>query len=455
MNKDELVFDDVIDILNNQKSFFDTNMTKDINFRITSLKNLKTVIKKYEKDVIESLNNDLGKSEFESYATEIGFIYRSIEYFIINIKKWAKPKKVRTPIFLKPAKSIIINEPYGSVLIIGPFNYPFQLILEPLIGAIAAGNTVVVKPSEMCPNVSRTLSKIINEAFNPEYVLCIEGSLDTSLNLLKSSFDYIFFTGSERVGKIVMENAAKNLIPVTLELGGKSPVIVDKTANINVAAKRIIWGKTVNNGQTCVAPDYVVVHNDIMDKFIQESKQTIREFYGDDILNNGDYGKIINENHFNRLKNIIEQEKENIVFGGNYDEKKLFIEPTLIVKKDFTGECMSQEIFGPILPIIGYDDINKSIKQIKSLSKPLALYLFTEDVNIEKYVLNQVSSGGVCINDTITHLVNPNLPFGGVGNSGMGSYHGEESYITFSHKRSILKKTSKINFTMLFPPDET
>ena len=304
----------------------------------------------------------------------------------------------------------------------------------------------------MCPNVSMILMKIINEVFDPEYVACVEGAVETSSNLLKSHFDYIFFTGSERIGKIVMENAAKNLIPVTLELGGKSPVIVDKTANIDNAAKRIIWGKTVNNGQTCVAPDYVLVHNDVINEFIKKAKQTIKEFYGEDISNNKDYGRIINENHFNRLKNIIDKEKENIIFGGNYNKKDMFIEPTLIVKNAFTGESMSQEIFGPILPIIGYDNIDEAIKQIKGLSKPLALYLFTEDVKIEKHILNEISSGGVCINDTITHLANSNLPFGGVGSSGMGSYHGEESYSTFSHKRSILKKSSKISFTMLFPP---
>ncbi|APF23609.1 aldehyde dehydrogenase [Clostridium butyricum] len=452
MGKSELMLDDVMEILNNQKKFFYTNKTKDINFRINSLKNLKKVIKKYENEIIKALNNDLGKHEFESYTTEVGFIYSSIEDFIKNIKKWSRPKKVKTPIFLQPAKSIIINEPYGTVLIIGPFNYPFQLIIEPLIGALAAGNTAVVKPSEMCPNVSMILMKIINEAFDPEYVACVEGAVETSSNLLKSHFDYIFFTGSERSGKIVMENAAKNLIPVTLELGGKSPVIVDKTANIDNVAKRIIWGKTVNNGQTCVAPDYVLVHNDVINEFIKKAKQTIKEFYGEDISNNKDYGRIINENHFNRLKNIIDKEKENIIFGGNYNKKDMFIEPTLIVKNAFTGESMSQEIFGPILPIIGYDNIDEAIKQIKGLSKPLALYLFTEDVKIEKHILNEISSGGVCINDTITHLANSNLPFGGVGSSGMGSYHGEESYSTFSHKRSILKKSSKISFTMLFPP---
>ena len=249
-----------------------------------------------------------------------------------------------------------------------------------------------------------------------------------------------------------MESAAKNLIPVTLELGGKSPVIVDKSANIDIAAQRIIWGKTLNAGQTCVAPDYVLVNNLVKDKFIEKAKTTISRFYGDNIQENKNYGKIINEKHFERLKNILDKEKDNIIYGGNYNKESLFIEPTLINKENFIGESMSQEIFGPILPIIGYDNLDDAMRSIKKLSKPLALYLFTEDKNVEKKVLNGISSGGVCINDTITHLANPYLPFGGIGNSGMGSYHGEESFKTFSHQRSILKKSTKINFTLLFPP---
>ena len=452
MEKKELTLEYISSILEEHKKFYDTNITRDINFRISYLKKLKNIIEKYEDEVIKALNKDLGKHEFEAYTTEVGFIYRNINDAIRNLKKWAKPKKVNTPIFLQPAKSFIINEPYGTVLIIGPYNYPFQLIMEPLIGALSSGNTAVIKPSEMCPNVSKIILKIISEVFKFEYVSCVEGTLQTSSNLINSAFDYIFFTGSDKVGRIVMESAAKNLIPVTLELGGKSPVIVDKSANIDIAAQRIIWGKTLNAGQTCVAPDYVLVNNLVKDKFIEKAKTTISRFYGDNIQENKNYGKIINEKHFERLKNILDKEKDNIIYGGNYNKESLFIEPTLINKENFIGESMSQEIFGPILPIIGYDNLDDAMRSIKKLSKPLALYLFTDDKNVEKKLLNGISSGGVCINDTITHLVNSYLPFGGVGNSGMGSYHGEESFKTFSHQRSILKKSTKINFTFLFPP---
>lgn len=448
----ELNLEDVNMILEKHHKFYDTNVTKNIEFRINSLKRLKKTIEKYEKEIFVALNDDLGKHEFEAYTTEVGMVYSSISDAVKNLRKWAKPKKVSTPIFLQPGRSFIMNEPYGTVLIIGPFNYPFELIMEPLVGALSAGNTAVIKPSEMCPNVSKVISKIISEAFVFEYVSCVEGAVQTSSSLINSHFDYIFFTGSDKVGKIVMEGAAKNLIPVTLELGGKSPVIIDKSANIDIAAQRIIWGKTLNAGQTCVAPDYVLVHNSVKDKFIEKAKAAIIQFYGDNIKRNDNYGRIINERHFDRLVNIIEKEKDNIIYGGSYNRELQFIEPVLINKNGFDGESMSQEIFGPILPIIGYDNLDDTINQIRKSPKPLALYIFTEDRSIEKRLLDSISSGGACINDTITHLANPLLPFGGVGNSGMGAYHGEENFKTFSHKKSVLKKNTRINITMLFPP---
>lgn len=448
----ELNLEDVDEILEKHHKFYNTNATKDIKFRIKNLNNLKNTIKKYEKEVAEALRNDLGKHEFEAYTTEIGMVYNSISEAVKNLKKWAKPKKVSTPIFLQPAKSFIMSEPYGTVLIIAPFNYPFELTMEPLIGAISAGNTVVIKPSEMCPHTSKIITKIISEVFQPEYVLCVEGEVQTSSSLINSPFDYIFFTGSDKVGRIVMESAAKNLIPVTLELGGKSPVIIDESANIDIAAQRVIWGKTLNIGQTCVAPDYVLIHNSIKDKFIEKAKETIIKFYGDNIKRNDNYGRIINEKHFNRLRKIIDSEKENIIYGGAYDRENLFIEPTLIDKSGFDGESMLEEIFGPILPIIGYDDVNYIVNKIRKGAKPLALYIFTENKMMEKKLLSSISSGGACVNDTIMHLANSGLPFGGVGNSGMGSYHGKENFNTFSHKKSILKKNTKVNLTMLFPP---
>ena len=351
-----------------------------------------------------------------------------------------------------PAKSFIINEPYGTVLIIGPYNYPFQLIVEPLVGVIAAGNCAVIKPSELAPNVSKIILKIIGEAFDESYICAVEGAIDTNTALINSKFDYIFFTGSPAVGRIVMEAAAKNLVPVTLELGGKSPVIVDKSANIRSAADKIIWGKTVNAGQTCVAPDYVMVHESIKNELIKEMKRSINDFYGDDIKVSESLGRIINEKHFNRLLNILESDKESLLYGGEYDEEEKYIAPSIIEVKDWNSACMKEEIFGPILPIMSYRDLNQVINDINKQPKPLALYLFTSDKRVEKKVLNEISSGGVSINDTILHLANSNLPFGGVGNSGMGAYHGEESFRTFSHRKSVLKKSRVLNTTLMYPP---
>ncbi|RDY27290.1 aldehyde dehydrogenase [Romboutsia weinsteinii] len=448
----ELNKKDIEIILNNHNVFFNAQRTLNINFRIESLKKLKNAIKNFEYEITEALYKDLGKSEFESYATEIGFVLSSIEHTIKNIKKWSKPKRVSTPIHLFPTKSEVIKQPYGVVLIMGPYNYPFQLLMEPLIGAIAAGNCVVLKPSEVSPNVSSIVKKLIDKTFDSNYISCLEGSIETNTSLINSKFDYIFFTGSVLVGKIVMEAAAKNLVPVTLELGGKSPVIVDKTANINVAASRIMWGKTMNAGQTCIAPDYVLVDKNIKDKLIIEMKNSLKEFYGVNIQESNDFGRIINDRHFNRLKSVIEKDKDKIIFGGNYDENSKYIEPTLLDIDSFDAASMQEELFGPILPIIDYENIDDAIEYINKNEKPLALYLFAEDKNIEVEVLNRTQSGGVSINDTISHIINPKLPFGGIGNSGMGAYHGKYSFDTFSHERSIIKKSSKINITIAYPP---
>ncbi|WP_027624460.1 aldehyde dehydrogenase [Clostridium lundense] len=452
MDKIELTLEDVEVILEKHKAFFNTQETKSIDFRIEQLKKLKCGIKKYESRILEALKKDLRKNEVEAYITEVGFVYNSIEEAIKNLKRWAKPKKVKTPVVLMPAKSFIISEPYGTVLIIGPYNYPFQLIIEPLIGVIAAGNCAVLKPSDMSPNVSSVIMQLIGDTFENRYVSCVEGSIETNTALINSHFEYIFFTGSIAVGKIIMEAAAKNLVPVTLELGGKSPVIVDGSADIKLAAKKIIWGKTVNAGQTCVAPDYVVVHNSIKDKLIKEMEMSIKEFFGTDIQKSESLGRIINDKHFNRLKNILEKDKEQIIYGGKYDEIEKYIEPTIVEVSSWDAASMGEEIFGPILPIMTYINLDKVINDIKKQPKPLALYLFTTNKNVENKVLSQISSGGVCINETITHLANSALPFGGVGNSGIGSYHGEQSFITFSHRKSVLKKSNRFVNKMLFPP---
>lgn len=448
----EITAIDVNNIINEHQKFYNKQKTRSIEFRINQLNILRNGIEKYQDKLLEALYKDLGKSEFEAYTTEIGYVLNSIRYAIKNLKRWAKPKKVRTPIYLMPSKSYIMSEPYGTVLIIGPYNYPFQLLIEPLIGAMAAGNCVVLKPSENVPNVSKVITEMISTIFDENYIRCVEGGIETNTSLTNGKFDYIFFTGSVSVGKIVMESAAKNLVPVTLELGGKSPVIVDESSNLKIAANRIIWGKTINAGQTCVAPDYIVVHESVKKEFVKELKNSIEKFYGEDILNNKDFGRIVNERHFNRLKNILEEEKENIIYGGKNNKDERFIEPTLIETSSWESPSMSEELFGPILPIITYNNLDEAIENIKKMSKPLALYLFTTNKTVEEKVLTEISSGGVCINDTITHLINPKLPFGGVGHSGIGSYHGKYSFDTFSHKRSVVSKSMKINMTMLFPP---
>ncbi|WP_260989811.1 aldehyde dehydrogenase [Paenibacillus xylanexedens] len=448
----ELSHEEVQVILERQRTFFRSGATRQAGMRIERLSRLKQAIQKFETELTQALYQDLGKSEFESYTTEIGFMLDSITHTMRKIKKWVKPAKVRTQVALIGSKSYILPEPYGAVLIIGPFNYPFQLLIEPLVGAIAAGNTAVLKASENTPAVSAVVKKLIGEVFEPEYVQVVEGAKDTTTALIHASFDYIFFTGSVPVGKIVMEAAAKNLVPVTLELGGKSPVIVDEQADIQVAAERIIWGKLLNTGQTCIAPDYLLVHERVKKPLIDAMKATIVNFFGTDIQRSKDYGRIVNKSHFKRLTALIERDRDQVIYGGTSDEEDRFIEPTLIDAESWNAATMEDEIFGPILPIISYGHLDEAISNIVKRPKPLALYLFTSDSAVQDKVLNEVSFGGGCINDTITHVANPRLPFGGVGHSGIGSYHGRYSFETFSHMKSVLKKSTKLNPHMLYPP---
>lgn len=440
------------EILKEHTRFFRTNKTKSVEFRKQALIRLYNSIKKYEKEIINALRMDLGKSEFEAYSTEIGYTLSSIQRTLKKIEQWIKPEVVRTPYYLMPAKECVIREPYGTVLIIGPFNYPFQLVIEPLIGAIAAGNCVVIKPSELTPNVANIVEKVIETAFRKHYICVVQGGIETNQLLCQSAFDYIFFTGSPVVGKKIMEAASKNLVPVTLELGGKSPVIVDETANLDVAAARIIWGKTINAGQTCIAPDYIYVNKQVSDKLVTKLVEKIQKYYGANIQESKDYSRIVNQRHFERLQKIISLEKENLVYGGDMNPKKRYIQPTIIRATSWDTPCMEEELFGPILPIIEYSDLNQVIESVQAKEKPLALYIFTEDQSVEKRLIDSISSGGVCVNDTIMHILNPGLPFGGVGNAGMGQYHGKYSFETFSHKRSICKKSTKISTNMIYPP---
>lgn len=440
------------DKFNNSKAFFNTHKTKNLKFRKQQLKLLSKNIKNLENELLDALYKDLGKSKVEAYATEIGMLLKSIKLMRKELKNWSKTKQTDTPLYLFPTKSYIKKEPYGTVLIIGPFNYPVQLVFEPLIGAIAAGNTAIVKPSELTPHVAIVIKDIIEDTFDEAYVSVVEGGIEETQTLLSLPFDYMFFTGSEKVGKIVYEAAARKLIPVTLELGGKSPVIVDDTANIKVASERISFGKFTNAGQTCVAPDYILVQRKVKNDLIKALKKTITEFYGENIEKSPDFGRIVNQKHFNRLNDLIQIHKDNVVFGGNSSKEDLYIEPTLLDNITNDNKIMKEEIFGPILPIITYDNFDEVLEIIQSKSKPLSLYLFSEDENMTHRVVEELSFGGGAINDTLMHLANPNLPFGGVGSSGIGQYHGKYSFDTFSHMKSYTFKSTRLESSLFFPP---
>lgn len=445
------------ELLQKQKDYFRTGETRDIEFRISKLKRLKKAIKIYEQKVLEALRKDLGKPEQESFFSEVGGIYASIDLFVKNLAKWTKAKSVNTPI-VQYGESYIEYEPYGSVLVIVPFNYPFQLAMEPLIGAIASGNTAVVKPSELAPETEKVITDIIRDAFDESYVASVCGGVDLITKLLSQRFDYIFFTGSVRVGKIVMEAASKNLTPVTLELGGKSPVFVDENFDVRLAAKRIAWGKFLNNGQTCIAPDYVLVHESRKLALIEELKAVVHEHYGENIKENPDYGRIINEKQTERLAKILESDKDLVVFGGDFDIEQRYIAPALLdlgklgdasVSK---SAAMADEIFGPILPIVSYESLDEAVDKVRDGEKPLAMYIFSKNKEYTESVKSRISSGNITINDTVKHVSIDSLPFGGVGHSGMGSYHGKYSIETFSHRRGVYRNKARFNIKQIAPP---
>ncbi|WP_026582950.1 aldehyde dehydrogenase [Bacillus sp. J33] len=437
------------DLIQKQKSFFSQGKTKDVSFRMEALGKLRTVIKQHEQELMDALKADLNKSEFDAYLTEIGILLEEIRFTMKHLKKWAKPRKVKSTIAQVGSKSFIYPEPYGIALIIAPWNYPFQLAIAPLIGAIAAGNCAILKPSELTPQTSALLSKIISENFPEEYICVIEGGVETSTALLNEKVDYIFFTGSVPVGKIIMEAASKNLTPVTLELGGKSPCIVHKDANLKLAAKRIAWGKYINAGQTCVAPDYIYAHNSIKEEFLKEVKQAIQELYGGDPIAAGNFTRIVSERHFNRLTRFLSN--GTTVHGGRHDLSSLIIEPTVLNNVTWKDEVMEDEIFGPILPVLEYEDLSNMIAEVIKRPKPLALYIFSESEAVQNQILSSISFGGGCINDTVYHLSSPYLPFGGVGESGIGAYHGKGSFDVFSHEKSILKQTTKFDLPFRYP----
>jgi acyl-CoA reductase-like NAD-dependent aldehyde dehydrogenase len=433
-----------------QRDFFATGETRDYNFRVLQLKKLAQLITENDQLIFEAVHQDLRKPAIEAFGSEILIVLSEINYVLKHLKSWMKPQNVGTPATLFPSSSCIYAEPLGVVLIVAPWNYPFALTIQPLIGAIAAGNCAVLKPSEQTPHTSKAIAQLINKNFDPSFITAIEGGIETNQALLAEKFDHIFFTGGTAIGKIVMEAAAKHLTPVTLELGGKSPCIIDAETNLEVTAKRIIWGKFYNAGQTCVAPDYLLVQKSIKSALIKKLLEFVKIFYGDDPQQSPDLARIVNDRQFDRLVNLLDEGK--ILIGGNHDRSDRFIAPTLIDGIKPNSKIMAEEIFGPILPILEYDQLSEAIAFVNARPKPLALYFFSSNKQNQQRILQEISYGGGCLNDIIMHLGNPELPFGGVGNSGIGSYHGKATFDTFSHRKSILKNSFRFDLKFRYPP---
>ena len=437
----------IAEIVNNQREYFYTKETYDVNFRIEILKQIKTLLFKYKAQFVEAFKKDYNKCEFDVTSTEFGLVIQELNYMIKHVKKLSKVKRVTTSIVNFPSKGYIVPEPYGVVLIMAPWNYPFQLALEPLMGAIASGNTVVLKPASYTKNVSQVMYDMFSELNRPELIWVVLGGREQNQELLEQKFDYIFFTGGETVGKLVLQKASVHLTPCTLELGGKSPCIVDEDADIEVAAKRVVWGKFLNAGQTCVAPDYICVHKKVHDKFVERVKYYIDKFFYVNGELSSEFPYLINQKHFDKVTGFLDEKK--IIIGGKSNGTCL--EPTVMDNVTFDDKIMQEEIFGAIMPIIVFDDIEKLLDHVNRMEKPLAFYYFSKDTKKAKRIVKYSFFGGACINDTIMHLTNDNLPFGGVGRSGMGSYHGKKSFETFSHHKSVLAK-GKLEVNIKYPP---
>jgi aldehyde dehydrogenase (NAD+) len=438
------------DICDAQRAFFAEGATLDCRYRIESLGKLRAGIRSHIGDIEQAMREDLGKSPFESFITEIGIVLEEIDYHIHNLKTWSKPARVPSSVFVMPAKGYVYPEPYGCVLVMAPWNYPFQLLLAPLVGAVSAGCCAVVKPSNMSRHTEKVISTIISESFDPRHVAAITGGRDIISAVLERRFDYIFFTGGLNLGRIVAEAAAKHLTPVTLELGGKSPCIVGTGASLETAAKRIAWGKFLNAGQTCIAPDYLLVQRDLSDRLLPLLKKYIGRFFGDDPEQSPDFGRIITDHHFERISSYLKE--GNVYSGGRTNAATRYIEPTILTGVSPDAPVMSEEIFGPVFPVIEYGDISEAVDFIRRRPRPLALYFFSGKKSEQKQVLSSVSFGGGCINDVIMHIANPHLPFGGVGDSGMGSYHGKRSFDTFTHFKGVLKNGTLFDVPLRYAP---
>ena len=440
---------DLDNIIKAQREFFLGNNTKSYEFRMRELTKLDNAIRANEGEILSALEKDLGKSNFESYITEYHFVLEEIKFAKKNLKKWMKKKRAIKSLTTFPAKSFYLYEPLGVTLIISPWNYPFNLSLGPLVGAISAGNTVILKTSSKSQATTGLISKLIRDNFRDEYIIHLDNEKLDYDELLRKSYDHVFYTGGPGVAKKIMKNQSENLTKLTLELGGKSPCLVEKTADIKIAAKKIAWSKTVNAGQTCIAPDFVIVDKSVKDDLISELKVNLIDFYGEKPLQNGELPKIINENHFDRLLGLIDPNK--LVFGGDFDRSKLKIAPTIMDEVDFGDPVMGEEIFGPLIPIISYENIDEILATIKTMPKPLAFYAYTQDKKIEEKILRGMEFGNGAINDSLMQIANPHLEFGGVGNSGMGGYHGYFGFMNFSNRKSILKASRFDNF-LKYPP---
>jgi aldehyde dehydrogenase (NAD+) len=437
-------------IVQRARDAFDSGRTRPLSWRRAQLDGMRKLLEDNSEQLLAALAADLGKPAAEGWVTDIGFTIGEIKLLQKNLRKWTRPEHVSTPIVALPGSSHRVAEPLGVVAIISPWNYPIQLLLSPAAGAIAAGNSVVLKPSEIAPHTSTVITELIQRYLDPDAVQVIEGGVAETTELLAQRFDHIFYTGNGRIGRVVMEAAAKHLTPVTLELGGKSPTIVDATANLRVAARRIAWGKFLNAGQTCIAPDYLLVDKKVAPAFIGELRAAIKEFYGDDPKQSGDYARIVNGHHFNRLASMLES--GSVVIGGETDANTKYIAPTVLADVNVSAPVMQDEIFGPILPMVEIDNVAEAIAFINSKPHPLALYVFSEDDRAIDAVIERTTAGGVTVNGTILHISNPNLPFGGVGESGMGAYHGKSSIDIFQHRKPVLRKSTKVDPSIAYPP---
>ncbi|UCG56476.1 MAG: aldehyde dehydrogenase [Phycisphaerales bacterium] len=437
-------------ILEKQKEFFASGQTKPIAYRVRMLRTLREAILAFEEDILDALHKDLKRSRLDAYTTEVGQCLAEITFVLKRLKKWMKPRRVGAPRVLPLSRAWIVSEPLGISLILSPWNYPFTLAILPLVASLAAGNCVILKPSEISRETERVIAEMMAKHFDDRSVSVVCGGPDTTQKLLEHRFDHIFYTGGETVGKIVMKAAAQHTTPVTLELGGKSPCVVDENCNLERAARRITWGKFLNAGQICVAPDYLLLHKNLKEEMVGEVARWITKFYGERPCDSADYGRIINKSHFDRLTGLLQD--GNVILGGQTNREDLYISPTVIDSVSDDADLMNEEIFGPILPILEFGDVSEAIDLINRRPKPLALYVFSRDKGFQQEVISKTSSGGVCINDTLVHLAVSNLPFGGVGNSGFGRYHGKAGFDTFSNPKSVLRQTMLFDIPKRFPP---